>query len=144
MCSTGADRRPVLAGSAGFSRSVMNHQIASSTIITMRTIAQVGKPPLEVVAADWALLAADSALRAAELAAEVAVVAALDATDAAPDAAVATPPRLASSPEAPSALESSPGSAAAIAPFWLLSSERIAEGSDQFEGSCWPIVPTAA
>ena len=57
---------------------------------------------------------------------------------------MAAPARLASSPEAPSALETSGGSAAEIAPFWLLSSERIAEGSDQFDGSCWPIVPIAA
>ena len=31
-----------------------------------------------------------------------------------------------------------------MAPFWLLRRERIDEGSDQFEGSCWPIVPTVA
>ena len=73
----------------------MNHQIASSTTMTIRMIAHIGKP-LEVGAATgavtlaavaWALLAADSALRAAELAAEPAVelaaVAALETVDAA-------------------------------------------------------------
>ena len=62
---------------------VMNHQIASSTTITIRMIAHIGKPLLELAAAAWALLAADSALLAAEPAAEVAVVAALETVDAA-------------------------------------------------------------
>jgi len=78
---------------------------------------------------------------------ELAAVAALETVDVAvcvaPAAAAPRPPRPASSPEAPSIFESSGGSAAEMALFWLLSSERIADGSDQLEGSCWPIVPTA-
>ncbi len=93
--STGADRRPVFAGSAGLWFWVMNHQIASSTTMTIRMIAHIGKP-LEVDAAAagtraavaWAVLAADSALRAAELAAELAVelaaVAAFETVEVAP------------------------------------------------------------
>ena len=134
----------------------MYHQIASNTTTTIRMIAHIGKP-LELGAggvgildaAVWALLAAASAFLAAELAAELAVelaaVAALETVELAVwVAAAATPPRPASSPEAPSIFESSGGSAAEIALFWLLSIERIDDGSDQLEGSCWPIVPTAA
>ena len=68
----------------------------------------------------WALLAADSALRAAELAVELAAVAALETVDVAVwvrRSRRAKPPRPASSPEAPSALETSGGSAAEIALF---------------------------
>src|ERR1700722_6506604 len=124
----------------------MNHQIASSTTMTIRMIAHIGKP-LEVGATTGAVTldAAASALLAAELAVELAAVAALETVDVAVwVAAAAAPPRPARSPEAPSNFETSGGSAAEIALFWLLSSERIADGSDQFEGSCWPIVPTAA
>src|ERR1700733_6780696 len=124
----------------------MNHQIASSTTMTIRMIAHIGKP-LEVGATTGAVTldAAASALLAVELAVELAAVAALETVDVAVwVAAAAAPPRPARSPEAPSNFETSGGSAAEIALFWLLSSERIAEGSDQFEGSCWPIVPTAA
>jgi hypothetical protein len=73
----------------------MNHQIASSTTMTIRMIAHIGNP-LELGvgtaagtldAAVWALLAALSALLAAELAAELAVelaaLAALETVDAA-------------------------------------------------------------
>src|SRR5271155_3707607 len=103
---------------------------------TMRMIAHIGKP-LELDAV-WALLAA-------ELAVELAAPAALETVDDAVwAAAAAAPPRPASNPDAPSAFETSPGSAAAIALFWLLNIERIADGSDQFDGSCWPIVPTTA
>src|SRR3984957_18604205 len=109
----------------------MNHQIASSTTMTIRMIAHIGKP-LEVGATTGAVTldAAASALKTVDVAVWV--------------AAAAAPPRPARSPEAPSNFETSGGSAAEIALFWLLSSERIAEASDQFEGSCWPIVPTAA
>ena len=107
----------------------MNHQIANSTTMTIRMIAHIGKPLVldaaaagTLDAAAWALLAAVSALLAAELAAELAVelaaVAALETADVAVwVAAAAAPPRPASSPEAPSALESSGGSAAEIALF---------------------------
>src|SRR5580700_7127337 len=104
----------------------MNHQIASSTTMTIRMIAHIGKP-LDVGAggvgildaAVCAVFAAASALLAAELAAELAVeLAALETVDAAvwvvPAAAA---PRPARSPEAPSALESSGGSAAEITLF---------------------------
>src|ERR1700722_7963422 len=126
----------------------MNHQIASRTTMTSRMIAHIGKP-LEVGAATGAvtLAAVAWAVRAAELAVELAAVAALETVEAAvcvAPAAAPRPPRPASSPEAPSNFETSGGSAAEIALFWLLSSDRIADGSDQFEGSCWPIVPTAA
>src|SRR6478609_1943529 len=99
----------------------MNHQIASSTTMTIRMIAHIGKP-LELGAAGvgtrdaaaWVLRAADSALLAAELAAVVAV----ETVEVALwDAAAAMPPRPARSPEAPSIFESSGGSAAEIAPF---------------------------
>src|SRR5271167_1357633 len=105
--------------------------------MTMRMIAHIGKP-LELEVAACALLAA-------ELAVELAAPAALETVDVAVwAAAVAAPPRPASNPDAPSAFETSPGSAAAITLFWLLNIERIADGSDQFDGSCWPIVPTTA
>ena len=107
----------------------MYHQIASSTTMTIKMIAHIGKP-LELGAggvgtldaAVWALLAAASALLAAELAAELAVelaaVAAPETVDAAVwVAAAAALPRPASSPEAPSIRETSGGSAAEIAPF---------------------------
>src|SRR5271166_1489341 len=105
--------------------------------MTMRMIAHIGKP-LELEVAACALLAA-------ELAVELAAVAALETVDVAVwAAAAAAPPRPASNPDAPSAFDTSPGSAAAIALFWLLNIPRIADGSDQFDGSCWPIVPTTA
>jgi len=71
--ATGADKRPVLAGSAGFWFCVKYHQIAKSTTTTIRMIAQSGKP-LEVGAGGVGTLdAADWAVRAAELAAELTV-----------------------------------------------------------------------
>ena len=92
----------------------MNHQIASSTTTTMRMIAHIGKP-LELGVAAWTLRAAELAV---ELAAELAAVAALETVDVAVRvAAAAAAPRLASSPEAPSAFETSAGSAAEIALF---------------------------
>ena len=59
----------------------MNHQIATSTTITMRIIAHIGKP-LELDAAAGTLDAAACALLAAELAVELAAVAALETVDA--------------------------------------------------------------
>src|SRR5208283_4319805 len=131
---------PVLAGSGAFWFWVMNHQTAASTITIKRMIAHIGK-----------LLGRDAAC-CARLAALVAVAAADEAALAAAEAsalarwvaAAPRPPRPASRPVAPSAFESSGGSAAAIASFWLPNSAAIDEASDQFDGSCWPIVPIAA
>ena len=97
--------------------------------MTIRMIAHIGKP-LDVGAggvgildaAVCAVFAAASAVLAAELAAELAVeleaLAALETVDAAVWVApAAAAPRPARSPEAPSALESSGGSAAEMALF---------------------------
>ena len=132
----GACSMPCLAGSAGFSLWLMNHQIAARTITISRMIAHIGNP-LELAAAAGA--------RAAALVAALAAVVALDAAELAVlEAAAPRPPRPASSPVAPSALDSSPGSAAAIAFFWAPNIAAIEDGSDQLEGSCWPIAPIAA
>ena len=113
------DSMPVFAGSGGFWCWVMNHQIASSTTMTIRMIAHIGKP-LEV-AQQRALVAAAAALLAAELAPAASLRRSrrskrVEVADMGRRAAAA-PPRPASSPEAPSAFESSGGSAAEIAPF---------------------------
>ena len=80
-------------------------------MMTMRMIAHIGKPLEPDAAACWALLAAELAVELAALAALETVVVALSA------AAVAAPPRPASSPEELSILDTSDGSAPAIAPF---------------------------
>src|SRR5271170_7555190 len=113
--------------------------------MTIRMIAHIGKLLELDAAAVCALLAAELAVELAALAALAALPAALETVDLAVwAAAAAAPPRPASSPEAPSALDTSGGSAAAIVLFWLLNSAAIADGSDQFDGSCWPKVPTTA
>src|SRR5271166_4201506 len=115
----------------------MNHQMAARTIPTNRIIAHIGKP-LELGAAAWARLAAALVVALAALAALETVELAVLATAA---------PRLpipARSPVALSAFAISGGRAAEIAPFWLVSNAAKAEGSDQLDGSCWPIVPITA
>ena len=61
---------PVFAGCSSC-RLLRTHQIAKSTIMTMRMIAHIGKPLELLGAAAWALLTA-------ELAVELAAVAALE------------------------------------------------------------------
>lgn len=67
---------PVFAGSSSC-RRLMNHQIAKSTIMTMRMIAHIGKP-LERGSGGGV-----GTLLAAELAVELAAVAALETVDVA-------------------------------------------------------------
>src|SRR3984957_15568843 len=105
----------------------MNHQIASSTTMTIKMIAHIGKP-LDVGAGGVGILDAAALLgaeRGAELPGELAAVGALETVDAAVWVApAAAAPRPARSPEAPSIFESSGGSAAEIALFCLFSIER--------------------
>src|ERR1700686_1936386 len=108
--------------------------MATSTMTISRMIAHIGKP-LALGTAAWARLAV-------ALVAAVVALAAVETVALAVWAAAA--PRLPSParrPVALSAFDSSGGRAAEIALFWLLSIAASAEGSDQLEGSCWPIAP---
>src|SRR5271166_4181332 len=108
--------------------------MAARTMTTKRTIAHIGKP-LELGTAAGGRLAA-------ALVAALAALAALETVELAVwAAAVARLPSPARSPVALSAFAISGGRAAEIALFWLVSSAVKADGSDQLDGSCWPIVP---
>src|SRR5271166_3961503 len=125
----GASSMPCFTGS-GLWFWLTNHQTATRTMTISRMIAHIGNPPLLGVAGGGAGVGAARAVAAGAGAGRA--------------AAALRPPRPANNPVALSARDTSAGSAAEIAVFCSLSIAAIEERSDQFEGSCWPIAPTAA